>query len=63
MRRVLTTVPPRCERVSLDDKSVGSLKSPGIAHPTKSDFHFTVTGRDAIFDDVRIWSAGPANAK
>lgn len=44
-------------RVSLDDKLVGSLKSPGIAHPTKSRFHFTVNGKDALLDDVRIWSA------
>jgi hypothetical protein len=47
-------------RVSLDDKPVGYLKSPGIAHATKSDFHFTVSGKDALFDDVRIWSAAPA---
>ena len=46
-------------RVSLDDKFVGSLKSPGIAHPTKSDFHFTVNGKDALFDDVRVWEAKP----
>jgi hypothetical protein len=44
-------------RVSLDEKPVGSLRSPGIAHPTKSDFHFTVSGKDALFDDVRIWAA------
>ena len=50
-------------RVSLDDRPAGFLKSPGIAHPTKSDFHFTVSGKDALFDDVRIWSAGPVNAK
>ena len=46
-------------RVSLDDKVVGSLKSPGIAHRTKDTFHFTVGGRDALFDDVRIWAAAP----
>jgi hypothetical protein len=39
------------------------LKSPGIAHPTKSNFHFTVTGQDAQFDEVRIWSAERAEAK
>jgi hypothetical protein len=44
-------------RVSLDDQPLGYLKSPGLAHPTKSDFHFTVNGKDAQFDDVRIWSA------
>ena len=46
-------------RVSLDDKPVGSLKSPGFAHPTKSDFHFTVNGKDALFDDMRVWEAKP----
>ena len=50
-------------RVTLDGKAVGSLKSPGFAHPTKSDFHFTVNGKDALFDDVRIWSAESANSK
>ena len=46
-------------RVSLDGKPAGHLKSPGFAHPTKSDFHFTVNGKDALFDDVRVWSAKP----
>jgi hypothetical protein len=42
-------------RVCLDDVPVGSLKSPGIAHPTKTHFHFTVSGKEAFFDDVRVW--------
>jgi hypothetical protein len=50
-------------RVSIDDKPAGYLKSPGIAHATKSDFHFTVSGKDALFDDVRIWAATPAASK
>ena len=49
-------------RVSLDDKFVGQLKSPGFAHPTKSDFHFTVTGKDALFDDVKVWAAEPVRS-
>ncbi len=44
-------------RVSLDDKAIGHLKSPGLAHPNKSDFHFTVNGKDAHFDGVRIFTA------
>lgn len=44
-------------RVSLDGKPVGYLKSPGIAHETKSSFHFTVNGKGVLFDDVRIWQA------
>ena len=44
-------------RVTMDGKPVGFLKSPGIAHETKSSFHFTVNGTGALFDDVRIWQA------
>jgi hypothetical protein len=44
-------------RVSVDDQAIGYLKSSGIGHPTKSHFHFTVNGKDAQFDDVRIWAA------
>lgn len=44
-------------RVSLDGKPVGFLKSSGIAHETKSSFHFTVNGQGVLFDDVRIWQA------
>lgn len=44
-------------RVSLDGKEVGSLKSSGLAHPTKTDFYFAVSGKDALFDDVRIREA------
>jgi hypothetical protein len=44
-----------------DDKAVGYLKSPGLAHPTKSDFHFTVSGKDAHFDEVRIYAAEPVS--
>lgn len=44
-------------RVSLDGKPIGFLKSPGIAHETKSSFHFTVSGTGALFDDVKIWQA------
>jgi len=40
--------------VSLDDRPLGTLKSSGIAHPMKTTFHFTVSGGDALFDDVRV---------
>ena len=40
--------------VSLDGQPAGSLKSPGLAHPTKSSFHFTVNGPGVLFDNVRI---------
>jgi hypothetical protein len=41
-------------RVWLDGAPSGHLKSPGIAHETKSWFHFTVTGPGVLFDDVKI---------
>ncbi|HEX3872130.1 MAG TPA: hypothetical protein VHV77_16915 [Pirellulales bacterium] len=44
-------------RVLVDDKPVGYLQSPGIAHDTKTSFHFTVPGKGVLFDDVRIWKA------
>jgi hypothetical protein len=44
-------------RVSLDGQAIGYLQSPGIAHDTKSSFHFAVSGPGVQFDDVRIWSA------
>lgn len=44
-------------RVSVDGKPTAWLQSPGIAHETKSSFHFTVNGPGVLFDDVRIWQA------
>lgn len=44
-------------RVSVDGKPAGALKSPGIAHETKTSFHFAVNGTGVLFDDVRIWKA------
>jgi hypothetical protein len=42
-------------RVIFDGKPIDHLKSSGIAHETKSSFHFTVNGPGVLFDDVRIW--------
>ncbi len=44
-------------RLTVDGKELGTLKSPGIAHETKSSFHFSVNGAGVLFDDVRIWQA------
>lgn len=41
-------------RVWLDGAANGHLKSPGIAHETKSRFHCTVSGTSVLFDDVKI---------
>lgn len=46
-------------RVSLDDEPIGYLKSPGLAHPTKESVHFTVSGEEMHYDDVKIWKAIP----
>jgi len=40
-------------RVYLDGVLAGELVSEGIAHPTKSQFGFTTTGRDILFDNVK----------
>lgn len=44
-------------RVTVDDRAVGFLRSPGLAHETKGSFHFTVNGAGVLFDEVRIWAA------
>lgn len=46
-------------RVTLDGKEVGRLTSSGIGHPTKQSVHFTVSGKQTLFDDVKIWQALP----
>ena len=48
---------PGEEAPLIDDRPVGSLKSPGIAHPTKSKVEFGCMGKDGFFDDLKIWSA------
>lgn len=40
--------------ISIDGKDIGSLKSPGIAHPTKKMLRLSVP-RNAVVDDVKIW--------
>ena len=44
-------------RLTVDGKGIGLLRSPGIGHPTKSDFGFTVKGKQVEFDKVRVWKA------
>ena len=40
-------------RVFLNGELAGKLISEGIAHPTKTQFGFTTTGRDILFDNVK----------
>ena len=43
-------------RVTLDGVPVGFLKSTGLAHEKKPDLKISVSGKQALFDDLRIWS-------
>lgn len=47
-------------RVSIDGKPTAFLKSSGIGHPTKSKIELGVGGKDGFFDDIKVWSAEPA---
>jgi hypothetical protein len=47
-------------RVLIDGKPVAYHKSPGIGHPTKSKIELGVTGKDGLFDDIKVWNAEPA---
>lgn len=40
--------------VLLDKKEIGILQSEGIAHPTKTDFGFTIIGQSVRFDDIQL---------
>jgi hypothetical protein len=46
-------------RVTIDGKPAGFLKSPGIAHATKSKIELGVGGKDGLFDDIKVWNAVP----
>lgn len=46
-------------RVAIDGKTVGYLKSSGIAHETKSKIELGVAGKDGYFDDITVWNAEP----
>lgn len=47
-------------RVTIDGRPAGYLKSPGIAHATKSKIELGVAGKDGWFDDIKVWNAEPA---
>ncbi|MEO6750738.1 MAG: family 16 glycoside hydrolase [Chthoniobacteraceae bacterium] len=38
------------------DKKVATLKSPGVAQPTKTSFGFTVTGATIDFDNLKVFA-------
>ncbi|HEV7405229.1 MAG TPA: hypothetical protein VGO11_19955 [Chthoniobacteraceae bacterium] len=43
-------------RVTIDGKPIGLLKSAGLTDATKSDFKLSVSGKQALFDDLKVWS-------
>ena len=43
-------------RVVLDGTPIGYLKSPGLAHVPKPDLKISVSGKQALFDDLHVWS-------
>jgi hypothetical protein len=47
-------------RVTIDGNPAAYLKASGIAHETKSKIELGVAGKDGSFDDIKVWSAGPA---
>ena len=47
-------------RALIDGKPAGYLKSPGIAHATKSKIELGVAGKDGWFDDIKVYNAEPA---
>lgn len=48
-----------CMRVSVDGQAVAFLKSPGIGHETKSKIELGVSGKNGLFDDLKVWNAEP----
>jgi hypothetical protein len=43
-------------RVTLDGKPVGLLQSPGLAHSTKPDLKISLSGKQALLDDLHVWA-------
>jgi hypothetical protein len=50
-------------RVTLDGQQVGFLKSAGLAHEKKPDLKISVSGKQALFDDLCIWSVRRLQSK
>jgi hypothetical protein len=51
---LVVTVADDALSVTINGMAVGTLKSPGIAHPTKRTLRLAVP-RNAVVDDVKIW--------
>jgi hypothetical protein len=47
-------------RLMIDEKPVGWLRASGLAHDSKPDLKISVSGKQALFDDLKVWSANKA---
>lgn len=45
--------------VSIDGQPAGYFRCAGFGQPTKTSFHFSVSGRDLSVDNVTAWNAVP----
>jgi hypothetical protein len=45
--------------VSIDGKPAGYIRCAGFGHPTKTSFHFSISGRDLCVDNLTAWKAEP----
>ncbi len=45
--------------VSIDGKPTGYFHCAGFGHPTKTSFHFSISGRDLTVDNLTAWNANP----
>jgi hypothetical protein len=43
-------------RVTLDGKPIGYLQSSGLIYANKPDLKISVSGKQALLDDLRVWS-------
>ena len=45
--------------VSIDGRPTGYFRSPGFGQPTKTSFHFSISGRDLSVDNLTAWKGEP----
>lgn len=49
-------------RVTIDDKPIGFLRASGLGHATKPDLKISVSGKQALFDDLKVWAVATAES-
>jgi hypothetical protein len=45
--------------VSIDGQPTGYFRCEGFGHPSKTSFHFSISGRDLHVDNLTAWQAKP----